>query len=268
MNLKGSVALITGGAKRVGRAIALELVRGGCDVGIHYRRSRAEAEEVVAQITQMGRRAVSVEGDLGDPASWPRIVLSTVDRLGRLDILINNASMFLPDPDGWPTSSEVGDTSSSKRSPNHSDSLEDFDPKLWDKMLRINVTAPVALCHHCRPYLAARGTGKVVNICDIAAERPWADHLAYCASKAGLVAATKALARALAPDIQVNGVAPGIAVFPDAYSEDLRRRLVSRVPLGRPGTPEEVADLVRFLVESADYITGQIVPIDGGRSLV
>ena len=110
--------------------------------------------------------------------------------------------------------------------------------------------------------------GKVVNICDIAAERPWSDHLAYCASKAGLVAATKALARALAPDIQVNGVAPGIAIFPDSYSDDLRRRLVSRVPLARPGTPEEVAVLVRFLVESADYITGQIIPIDGGRSLV
>jgi len=247
MNLLGSVALITGGAKRVGHAIALELARGGCDAGIHYRRSRVEAEEVVAQITQMGRRALAVEGDLSDPASWPRIVQSTVDGLGRLDILINNASMFLP---------------------GGLDSLEDFDTTLWDRMLRTNLTAPVALCHHCRRYLAASGTGKVVNICDIAAERPWANHLAYCASKAGLVAATKALARALAPDIQVNGVAPGIAVFPDSYSDDLRRRLVSRVPLARPGTPEEVAVLVRFLVESADYITGQIIPIDGGRSLV
>jgi len=250
MNLKGSVALITGGAKRVGRAIALELARGGCDVGIHYRHSRAEADEVVAQITQLGRRAVAVEGDLSDPVSWPRIVQSTVSGLGRLDILINNASMFLPDS----AASE--------------DSLDAFDPKLWDEMLRINLTAPVALCHHARPYLAANGTGKVVNLCDIAAERPWPGHLAYCASKAGLVAATKALARTLAPDIQVNGVAPGIAVFPDSYSEDVRRRLVSRVPLARPGTPQEVAVLVRFLVESADYITGQIIPIDGGRSLV
>jgi len=247
MKLLDSVALITGGAKRVGRAIALELVRGGCDVGVHYRRSRTEAEEVVAQITQLGRRAVAVDGDLSDPASWPRIVQSTVDGLGRLDILINNASMFLPDG---------------------SESLEEFDPKLWDRMLRTNLTAPVALCHHCRSYLVASGMGKVVNICDIAAERPWANHVAYCASKAGLVAATKALARALAPDIQVNGVAPGIAVFPDSYSDELRRRLVSRVPLARPGTPEEVAVLVRFLVESADYITGQIIPIDGGRSLV
>ncbi len=154
-----------------------------------------------------------------------------------------------------------------EQSAKHSDSVERVDPKLWDVMLRINRTAPVALCHHARPYLAAHGTGKVVNLCDIAADRPWANHIAYCASKAGLVAATKALARILAPDIQGNGVAPGISVFPDAYSDELRSRLVSHVPLARPGTPEEVAVLVRFLVESADYITGQIIPIDGGRGL-
>lgn len=249
MNLHGSVALVTGSAKRVGRAIALELARGGCDVGIHYRRSRAEAEEVVEQIGQMGRRAVAVAGDLCDPTSWPRIIQETIDGLGRLDILINNASIFLPDPD------EPGD------------SLEEFDPKHWDRVLRTNLTAPVALCHHCRRHLAATGRGKVVNVCDVAADRPWPNHLAYCASKAGLVAMTKALALAFAPDIQVNGVAPGIAVFPDAYSDEVRRRLIARVPLARPGTPEEIAVLVRFLVESADYITGQIIPIDGGRSL-
>jgi pteridine reductase len=247
MQLNGTVALVTGGAKRVGRAIALELARGGCDVAVHYRRSQADAEAVVALASGLGRRAIAVEGDLTDSAAWPRIVQRTVDGLGRLDILVNNASMFLPDG---------------------ADSLEQFDSVVWDEMLRTNLTAPVGLCHHARRHLAANGMGKVVNVCDIAADRPWPDHLAYCASKAGLVAVTKALARALAPKVQVNGVAPGIAVFPDAYSNELRRQLVGRVPLSRPGTPEEVALLVRFLVESADYITGQIVPIDGGRSLL
>jgi len=247
MQLNGTVALVTGGAKRVGRAIALELARGGCDVAVHYRRSQADAEAVVALANGLGRRAIAVDGDLTDPAAWPRIVQRTVDGLGRLDILVNNASMFLPDG---------------------ADSLEQFDSVVWDETLRTNLTAPVGLCHHARRHLAANGMGKVVNVCDIAADRPWPDHLAYCASKAGLVAVTKALARALAPEVQVNGVAPGIAVFPDAYSNGLRRQLVGRVPLSRPGTPEEVALLVRFLVESADYITGQIVPIDGGRSLV
>ncbi len=250
MRLSGTVALITGGAKRVGRAVALELACAGCDVAVHYRRSRTDAEEVVAQIKQMGRRAVAVSGDLNDPTSWPRIIQGTIDGLGRLDILINNASLFLPDPDAT------------------EDSLDGFDAELWDQMLRTNLTAPVALCHYCRRYLAANGRGKVVNLCDIAAERPWPKHVAYCASRAGLVAVTKALALALAPEIQVNGVAPGIAIFPDAYSDELRRRLVERVPLARSGTPEEVALLVRFLVESADYITGQVIPIDGGRSLV
>ena len=252
MQLSGTVALVTGGAKRVGRAIALELARGGCDVAVHYRRSQADAEAVVALANGLGRPAIAVDGDLTDPAAWPRIVQRTVEGLGRLDILVNNASMFLPLPvPGAPA-----------------DSLDGFDPVLWDETLRTNLTAPVGLCHHARPHLAANGMGKVVNVCDIAADRPWPDHLAYCASKAGLVAVTKALARALAPEVQVNGVAPGIAIFPDAYSSELRRQLVGRVPLSRPGTPEEVALLVRFLVESADYITGQIVPIDGGRSLV
>jgi pteridine reductase len=126
----------------------------------------------------------------------------------------------------------------------------------------------MALCHHARRFLAAQDGGQIVNLCDVSADRPWPEHLAYCASKAALGALTKALARALAPRIQVNGVAPGIAVFPEEYAQQLRRELTDRVPLGRAGTPEEVAKLVRFLVESGDYITGQIIAIDGGRGLV
>ena len=135
-------------------------------------------------------------------------------------------------------------------------------------MLRVNLTAPVALAYHAQKHLAARGRGRIVNLCDISAERPWSTHLAYCASKAGLVAATKALAKALAPRITVNGVAPGIAEFPDEYSERTRQDLIAQVPLRRAGTPEEVAQLVRFLVESGDYLTGEIIAIDGGRGIV
>ncbi|MGB2987915.1 MAG: SDR family oxidoreductase [Phycisphaerae bacterium] len=247
VELHGTVALITGGAKRVGRAIVLELARGGCDVAIHYRRSRTEAEELAAQVVDMGRRAVIVGGDLNDPASWPAIIRELIDRLNRLDVLVNNASAFLT---GQP------------------DSVNGFDHGRWESMLRTNVVAPMALSHHARPYLEACGQGKIVNLCDIAADRPWPEHLAYCTSKAALSALTKGLARALAPGIQVNGVAPGIAVFPDEYSAEKRRSLVRRVPLRREGTPEEVARLVRFLVESSHYVTGQIIRIDGGRSLV
>jgi pteridine reductase len=231
----------------VGRAIALELARGGFDLAIHYHRSRAEAEELVSQIAAKGRRAVAIAGDLTDPASWPAIIQQVVERLNRLDVLINNAADFSTDD---------------------SDSVESFNFDRWQSMLRVNLMAPMALCHHARTHLAAGGQGKIVNLCDTSGDRPWPGHLAYCASKAALSALTKGLALALAPRIQVNGVAPGIAVFPEDYSPEVRRDLVHRVPLGREGTPAEVAALVRYLVESGHYITGQIIPIDGGRSLV
>ena len=247
MKLEGAVALITGGAKRVGRAIGLELARGGCDVAVHHRESHAEANELVRQVGDLGRRALAVSGDLNEPADWPRIVQRTVDELGRLDILVNNASAFPVD------------------SP---DTIEGFDPRLWERILRVNLIAPMALAHHARPHLEERGGGKIVNLCDTSSDRPWPDHLAYCCSKAALAALTKGLARALAPGVRVNGVAPGIAVFPDEYSPQLRSHLISQVPLGRAGTPEEIAQFVRFLVESGDYMTGAIVRIDGGRSLV
>jgi pteridine reductase len=224
----------------------LELAGAGCDVAIHYRRGRDAAEELAARVTDMGRKAVTIAGDLRDSASWPTIVRRTVDALGRLDILINNAAVFLTD---------------------QADTVDSFDAGLWETVLRVNLVAPVGLCHHARPYLRANGDGRIVNLCDVAAERPWPNHLAYCASKAGLAAMTKGLARALAPEVRVYGVAPGIAEFPEQYSEELRQKLTKRVPLGRAGTPAEVAALVRFLVESGDYITGEVVRIDGGRSL-
>lgn len=239
-------ALVTGGAKRVGRAIALELARAGYDVAIHYRTSKAEAHAVAAEVESLGRRGAVVCGDLAEPESWAIVIERTVAELGRLDVLVNNASEY-----------------SSKSQ----DSLAEFDAESWDRLLRTNLVAPAALCHHAEAWLRASGRGCIVNLCDISADQPWSSHLAYCASKAGLVNLTKSLARALAPDVRVNGVAPGIAIFPDAYDKPLRDRLVSRVPLAREGSPEEVAGLVRFLVVSGGYITGQVIPIDGGRSV-
>ncbi len=247
MTLDGTAALVTGGAKRVGRAVVLELARAGCDVAIHYRRSRVEAEELAGSVGELGRKAITVGGDLSEPANWERIVSEAVAGLGRLDALINNASSFLM---GRP------------------DTLEAFEIDTWDAMLRLNLTAPVALCHHAADHLKRTGRGRVVNLLDISVDRPWPSHLAYCASKAGLAAMTKALARAMAPEVCVYGVAPGIAVFPEEYSAELRASLTDPVPAGRAGTPEEVAHLVRFLVDSADYITGETVRIDGGRHLV
>lgn len=247
MKLSGTVALVTGAAKRVGRAISLELAQAGCDVAIHYHRSKSEADELAEEVRTLGRRALLVSADLNEPGSPAAIISRVIDGLGRLDVLVNNASAFRgPVPD----------------------TVESFDWRAWESMLRTNLIAPMALCHHAQRHLEAHGRGRIVNLCDIAADRPPSALLSYSASKAGLAALTKGLARAMAPSIQVNGVAPGIAAFPTDYDDDTRRRLIDKVPLGRAGTPEQVARLVRFLVEDGEYITGQIIPIDGGRGLV
>ncbi len=242
MKLQGTVALVTGGARRVGRAIALELAGAGCDVALHCHRSRGDAQEVANRIVAAGRRCEVVPGDLRRPEAAGEIVERTVAALGGLQILVNNASVF------------------------ERMTLESFSIDDWDRTMRINVTAPAALAAAAREHLLRAG-GKIINLCDIAADRPWPGHLAYCASKAALVCLTKTLARALAPRVQVNGVAPGIAVFPEDYEDQVRQRLVDKVPLKRAGTPEDIARTVRFLAESGDYITGQILNVDGGRSI-
>lgn len=243
--LKGNVVLITGAARRVGRAIALELARAGCDVAIHFHRSAAEAAELGKAIASLGRRAALLPADLQDESSWSQVVEAAANELGRLDILVNNASIFPTD---------------------RADDLASFLPQAWDEMLRINTIAPVGLCHHAASHLKAGGRGRIVNLCDAAADRPWSRHLAYCVSKAGLVCVTKSLAKALAPDVLVNGIAPGIAVFPESYDDELKARLTAKVPLKRAGTPEDIAHVCRYLVES-EYVTGQIITVDGGRSL-
>jgi|CXWL01.1.fsa_nt_gi pteridine reductase len=244
------VALVTGGARRVGRAIALALAQAGCDIGLHFRTSRDDAERTASDVRKLGRRCALVEADLLDETTCPQTIEQTITALGRLDALVNNASMF-----------------DSRHPTERATTGAGFEAGEWDRMFRINATAAAGLCHFARPHLEASGQGRIVNLCDIAAEHPWPGYLSYCCSKAALVALTRGLARAYAPRITVNGVSPGIAMFPDEYPPDLRSKLISQVPLQRAGTPEEVAGLVRYLVESGDYITGQIIAIDGGRSL-
>ncbi len=244
MNLEGAVAIVTGAARRVGRAIALDLARRGCDIAVHYHRSTNDAQSLASQIREIPRRCVLVQADLAQPESWPRIVDETVGGLGRLDVLVNNASVFAPI------------------------SADGFDLEQWQQTLHVNVTAAAALCHYAVPHLRRTGHGKIINITDIAAETPWSDHIAYCASKAALTNLTKALAKALAPDVQVNAVAPGIAVFPDDYDEATRARLIAKVPLKRAGTPQDIAAAVGFCCAEGDYITGQVIAVDGGRSVV
>ncbi len=244
MRCTQAIAVVTGAARRVGRAIALALADAGCDVAVHFNRSLTEAEETVDAVKRRGRRAMLLHGDLAAPATLQDLILLVHEGLGPPDILVNNASIFEPDPTG-------------RLNVGH-----------YRRMMQVNAIAPAALIRAAADDLAACGCGKVINLCDIAAERPWPGYAAYCASKAALVNLTLTAARELAPRVQVNGVSPGIAVFPEDYDAALREKLIAQVPLRRAGSPEDIAATVRFLVEHGDYITGQIIRVDGGRSIV
>lgn len=243
MDLTGKVALVTGAARRVGRSIALELAEAGCDVAVHYGRSDREARETAALVEAKSRRAVLVQGDLADSEVPARVISETAAALGALHILVNNASSFDRRP------------------------LEQTDAAAWHQTFALNTIAPALLSRAAAPLMRAGGGGRIVNLIDVMAERAVQGYAAYLASKAALASLTRTLALELAPEITVNGVAPGVAVFPESYDQSTRDRLVSRVPLGRPGSPEEVAQLVRFLVGTADYVSGAIIPIDGGRAV-
>ncbi len=243
MELKGRVVLVTGAARRVGRAVAVRLARAGCDLAVHYRRSAAEAAETVATCRTHGVAAEAFQADLGDPGAAGQLVHGVLARFGRLDILINSASVF------------------------ERMNIDEFDLDAWEHTLRVNLTAPVALTHAARDALRRAG-GRVINICDAATARPWPDHLAYMASKGGLDTLTKALARALAPEVNVVGIAPGAVAWPEQYDQETRDRLAARIPLKRAGTPEDVAAAVHFVLSEGDYLTGAILPVDGGRAVV
>lgn len=243
MDLQGKVAIVTGGARRIGRVIALELAEAGCHVVVHYHSSGSDACDVAGAISRMGRRSSIVSADLADPAAPAKIVDHAVAEYGRIDILINNAAGF------------------------HPTSIDDITQETFAGILQTNLIAPVMLAHAVWPHFRKAGGGKIVNIADISAERPWAGYIAYCASKAGLVNATKALAVAMAPLVQVNAIAPGAALFPEDKDEASRQAYLAKVPLRREGSPEDIAKAVRFLLADADYMTGQVLAIDGGRSI-
>jgi pteridine reductase len=234
------VALITGGAKRVGRAIALKLAEAGYHVAITYHSSESEASELAKDL---GKQALLIRADLSDlPAAPEQIRSQITDEFGRLDVLVNNASAYL------------------------ASRLAKTELSLMRKLMSVHFEAPLLLCQKFEPMLREYG-GHVINMVDLLAERPWPEYLAYCASKAALANLTLGLARELAPEVTVNGIAPGVVEWPKDYPDDQKAKYLKRVPLNRPGTPEDVADLVHFLATGGSYITGQIIRLDGGRSI-
>ena len=242
--LEGKTALITGGVRRIGAAIAHILHDAGMNLALHYRSSVADAERLGDELNQ--RRPESVillQGNLLDTSRLPALVEQAANRWQRLDLLVNNASSFYPTPVSTATEAQ------------------------WDELMGSNLKAPFFLSQAAVTHLRA-GCGSIVNIVDIHAERPMSKHTLYCAAKAGLVMLTKSLARELGPEIRVNGIAPGAILWPEGgVSETLQSHILSRVALRRLGQPEHIARTLLFLVRDGGYITGQIIAVDGGRSL-
>ena len=239
--LTGRVALVTGGAVRVGRAIALGLGRQGADVAIGYRRSAAAARVTVGELRALGVRAVALRADLGDPAAARRLVAQAVKRLGRLDLLVNNAAIFYRTP------------------------FAETTPAQFDRLIAVNLRGAFFCAQAAARAMARRG-GRIVNIADVGATRAWPGYIPYGISKAGIVMLTKGLAVALAPAIQVNAVGPGVVALPEGFPRESRRRIVARIPMRRHGEPGDVAAAVCFFATCPDYITGQVLFVDGGTS--
>lgn len=238
-----NVALITGAAKRVGRAIALKLAHEGFDIAFTYNGSAREANELEQQIKMLNRQVLSIQSDFANsPSAAEKVFTSFANTFTRLDALINNASLYQPS------------------------SLQEATDEQIHNLFAIHFHTPFLLARRFE-ILLRQSKGHIVNMVDLLAEKPWPEYLAYCASKAALGSLTKGLARALAPDVTVNGIAPGVVEWPQDYPQSEREKYLKRVPLARPGTPEDVANLVHFLVTDGSYITGQIVPLDGGRSI-
>jgi len=246
MNPKDKAALVTGGGTGIGRATALALARAGADVAVNYFRSKDAAEAVAAEIVAMGRRAVAVQADVSDDAQVRRMIADTLDALGRLDILVNNAGYTDHIP------------------------MKEFDAvsdETWRRTMAVNVQGPFHCIRAAAPHMRSAGAGEIVNVSSLAGIVAGGSSLPYCASKAALNIVTRAVAKALAPAIRVNAVAPGVVKtrWVEGRTAFVRSAQM-QTPMRRIAEPEEIADVIVSLIAGSDFVTGQVIPVDGGLS--
>jgi len=240
VTLEGRAALVTGAGRRVGQAIALGLARAGCDVAVHVHGTADGGRDTVEQIRTLGRAAEAVAADLADPHAAAALAGRAAGLLGgRLDILVNSAAIMVKQ------------------------AVAEVTPESWNQTLDLNLRAPFFVTQGAVPYLRA-SRGRVVNLADVAGFEPWPQYVPHCVSKAGVVMLTKGLARALAPDILVNAVAPGAVLLPEDWDDKARAHFAETTPVGRLGTPDDVVQAVLYLL-TADYVTGTVLIVDGGR---
>lgn len=246
VKLEGKVVLVTGAARRIGAAIARRLHSAGAQIMLHYRSAEGDAQGLQRELNAVRADSVAlVQADLLDIAGLPSLVKNTLARFGRLDALVNNASSFYATPFG------------------------DITNRDWDDLVGTNLKVPLFLSQAAAPALKKNG-GCIVNIVDIHAERPLRKFAVYSVAKTGLAGLTRSLARELGPEVRVNGVSPGPVQWPDddsVFDEVTRQRTVSQTLLKRTGDPDDIAGAVLYLVADAPYVTGQIIAVDGGRSI-
>ncbi len=240
--LAGKVALVTGGAKRLGRASALALAEAGADVAITLLRSKREAKATVAELQKTGVRAISVPCDVARPNSVRAAVKDVVEEFGRVDILVNNAGAY------------------------ETVAFQELTVEQWDSIFAVNVRGPFLLAKECLPHLGRR-KGRIINLGSLGGVRAWAEHVHYNSSKAAMHMLTKAMAKALAPDISVNCVAPGMIDLGEKSARGFMSRMAKQTPMRRNGTDKDIAAAVVFFATAPKFITGQILVVDGGLGL-
>ena len=241
--LQDRVALVTGGGKRIGRAIALTLGSAGADVIVNYNQSREGAQATVREIAAMGVRAVALRADVSRPKQVAAMFRAIETRFGRLDLLVNNAGVFF------------------------SKTWDELAEKDFDRVLGANLKGPFFCAQAAARMMMRQGQGNIINISSLGGLQSWPSYMHYCASKAGLMSLTRTLAKALAPTIRVNSVAPGTIRFPDEEHNAAVRKMIRAIPLRKAGTAEDIAQMVLFLAAHSDFITGQVFVVDGGKSI-
>ena len=236
--------LITGGAKRIGAKIARTLHAEEMNLVIHFNTSSDAANELCSELNSIRNdSAIAIGSNLTNQTEVESLITKVIETTGQLDVLINNASTFYPTP------------------------IEDITLDDWDNLVGTNLKAPLFLCKHAAPYIK-ESRGCIINMVDIHASKPLKNHPIYGSAKSGLAMLTRSLAKDLAPEVRVNGIAPGMILWPENEpSEEIKQKVVDQIPLKRSGEPNDIAQTVLFLIANADYITGQIITVDGGRGI-
>ena len=242
MDLNGKIALVTGGAKRLGKTIVHALAERGCQLVVHYHTSQTEAEETLNELHTSGHEAIVLQADITKEADVENMIKQAVERFGRIDVLVNNAAVFYRTPIDTVT----------------------FDD--WEQIINVNLTGTFLCAHKIGLRMREWGWGHIINMADVAGQRPWADYIPYSVSKACVLTFSQGLAMELAPKVMVNAVVPGPMLFQDDTPRKVQQREIEKTLVKHAGTPDEVAKLVVFVAES-DFSTGSVFSVDGGRSL-